>query len=164
MNHKLEEWLSENNIVYSLTEHPAVFTVDQVKQLCNDLPGKHLKNLFVRDTRTDQHYLITIPSEKRLDLNNFRRMIGARKIRFGSPEKLMEYLGLTAGSVSPLGLVNDLHNNVEFIVDQDVWNAKSVSIHPNINTASIEVEQDVFHTIIAKAGHLAKVMILPYLI
>ncbi|MFW9901887.1 MAG: YbaK/EbsC family protein, partial [Candidatus Thorarchaeota archaeon] len=107
MEDSLKEWLEKNKIQYILHTHPAVFTVPEAKIHCGHIPGTHCKNLFLKNKKSGQLYLVTIPHENRLDLNQFRKMIGAPKIRFAGPEELLETLGITPGAVSPIGLVND---------------------------------------------------------
>ena len=121
MKDSLERWLGDNNIKYVLLKHQAVFTVPEAKVHCGHIPGTHCKNLFLKNKKSGQLYLVTIPSEKRLDLNQFRRLIGAPKVRFAGLEELSEILGITAGAVSPINLVNDINNKVIFIVDKNVW-------------------------------------------
>ena len=118
MEDSLKQWLVENNIQYILHTHPAVFTVPEAKVQCGHIPGTHCKNLLLKNKKTGQLYLVTIPHEKRLDLKQFRKMIGAPKVRFAAPEELSEILGITAGAVSPIGLVNDTNNNV---IITNIW-------------------------------------------
>ena len=101
MDESLNQWLSDKGINYILHKHSAVFTVPEAKIHCGHIPGTHCKNLFLRNKKTDQFYLVTIPHEKQLDLKEFRKMIGAPKIRFAGPDDLKTILGLSAGSVSP---------------------------------------------------------------
>ena len=100
MKESLKKWLAENNIQYILHTHPAVFTVPEAKIHCGHIPGTHCKNLFLKNKKSGQLYLVTIPYNKRLDLNQYRKMIGAPKVRFAGPEDLLEVLGITPGAVS----------------------------------------------------------------
>ena len=114
MDASLKKWLEEHDVMYILHTHPAVFTVPEAEIHCGHIPGTHIKNLFVRNKKTNEYYLITIPAKKRLDLKAFRKLIGAPNVRFADDKALMEILGLTPGAVSPLGLVND--NIAEFFI------------------------------------------------
>ncbi|MHA2123353.1 MAG: YbaK/EbsC family protein [Promethearchaeota archaeon] len=115
MNDSLKQWLTDHDINYVLHTHPAVFTVPEAKKHSGYIPGTHCKNLFLKNKKTAQLYLVTIPYDKRLDLNQFRRSVGAPKIRFAGTEDLLETLGITPGAVSPIGLVNDTENRVIFV-------------------------------------------------
>jgi len=163
MEDKLKQWLDVHNIQYILHIHPAVFTVPEAREHCGHIPGTHCKNLFLKNKKSGQLYLVTFPHEKRLDLNQFRRMIGAPKIRFAGPEDLSEILGISAGAVSPLGLVNDTNNEVIFIVDDIIWNADEICCHPNVNTETLQISGPDFQKFIKTTGTSMEVKNLPYL-
>ncbi|MHA2006548.1 MAG: prolyl-tRNA synthetase associated domain-containing protein [Promethearchaeota archaeon] len=163
MEDSLKRWLSEHNIQYVLHTHPAVFTVPEARRYCSHIPGSHCKNLFLINKKSGQFYLVTIPHEKRLDLNQFRRMISAPKIRFASPEDLSNILGITPGAVSPIGLVNDTDNKVIFIVDKIIWNAKEICCHPNVNTETLQIPGNDFRKLIKATGTSMEISSLPYI-
>ena len=163
MKESLKQWLADHNIYYFLHTHPAVFTVPEAKIHCGHIPGTHCKNLFLKNKKSGQLYLVTIPHDKRLDLNQFRRMISAPKIRFAEPEVLSEILGITAGAVSPIGLVNDTNDKVIFIVDEEIWNAKEICCHPNVNTETLQIPGSEFQKLIKATRTSMKIKILPYL-
>ena len=162
MDSKLLAWLVEKDISFIKHEHQAVFTVPEAKIHCGHIPGTHIKNLFMKDKRTGVFYLVTIPSEKRMRLSEFRKMMKFSKIRFGTSEDLMAYLGLTPGAVSPLGLINNINNDVIFITDLTIWNADQIVAHPNINSESLEIKREDFHRLIQETGNEYKILSLPY--
>ena len=163
MKDSLKRWLRENNIKYALHKHQAVFTVPEAKVHCGHIPGTHCKNLFLKNKKSGQLYLVTIPSEKRLDLNQFRKLIDAPKVRFAALEELSEILGITAGAVSPINLVNDINNEVIFIVDTNVWNAEEICCHPNDNTETLQMPGSDFRKLIKATGTSMEIKDLPYL-
>jgi len=163
MDQSLKQWLAEHNIQYTLHTHPAVFTVPEAKIHTGYIPGSHCKNLFLKNKKSGQLYLITIPYDKHLDLNQFRRMIGAPKVRFAGPEDLLEFLGITPGAVSPIGLVNDTNNKVIFMIDEEIWNAEEVCCHPNINTETLQIPGLHFQKLIKATGTTMEIIKLPYL-
>jgi len=163
MDEELKIWLENHRIKYILHKHAAVFNVPEAKIHCGHIPGTHCKNLFLRNKKTDQFYLVTIPHEKRLDLKQFRKMIGAPKVRFADPDDLKAILGLTAGSVSPLGLINDRKNETIFIVDEEVWNAAEICCHPNINTETLQIPHNDFQKLIKATKNQIRVKKLPFL-
>jgi len=164
MDATLKQWLEQNKIYYILHTHPAVFTVPEAQIHCGHISGMHCKNLFLQDKRDGQYYLITIPSNQRLDLKKFRKQIGASKIRFGSEEALQKYLGLTKGSVSPIGLVNDTDHHVIYLVPPAVWESPVVNFHPNINSETLELNQEAFHGIIHACETEVRIMEFEYLV
>ncbi|MHA2039253.1 MAG: prolyl-tRNA synthetase associated domain-containing protein, partial [Promethearchaeota archaeon] len=152
-----------HDIHYTLHTHPAVFTVPEAKIHCGHIPGSHCKNLFLKNKKTNQLYLLTFPHERRLDLNQFRKSVSASKIRFAEPEDLKKVLGIAPGAVSPIGLVNDIHNKVIFIVDEQIWNAEEVCCHPNINTETLQIPGIDFQKLIKATGTTIEIKKLPYL-
>lgn len=163
MKESLKLWLAEHNIQYILHTHPAVFTVPEAKIHSGHIPGTHCKNLFLKNKKSGQLYLVTIPYDKRLDLNQFRKLIGAPKIRFAGPEDLSKILGITPGAVSPIGLVNDTNNKVIFMVDEEIWNADDVCCHPNVNTETLQIPGLEFQKLIKATGTTVEIRKLPYL-
>lgn len=163
MDIKLKQWLSDHNIEYTLHTHPAVFTVPEANIHCGHIPGSHIKNLFLRNKKTDQFYLVTIPGEARLDLKQFRKSVGAPKVRFANAEDLFQILGITPGAVSPLGLINDTENRTVFIIEKKLWNADMICAHPNINTETLQITSDNFHRLIHATGNTLEVQNLPYI-
>jgi len=163
MDASLKQWLADNDINYVLHTHPAVFTVPEAKEHCYHIPGTHCKNLFLKNKKSGQLYLVTIPHDKRLDLNQFRRSIGAPKIRFAEPEDLLETLGITPGAVSPIGLVNDTTNRVIFIVDKNIWNAEEICCHPNVNTETLQIPGSDFRKLIKATCASLEIKNLPYI-
>ncbi|MFX1480279.1 MAG: prolyl-tRNA synthetase associated domain-containing protein [Promethearchaeota archaeon] len=162
MEETLKKWLADHHINYILHTHQAVFTVPEAKIYCGHIPGSHCKNLFLKNKKTGQLYLVTFPHDKQLDLNQFRKMIGAPKVRFAGPEELSDVLGITAGAVSPIGLVNDTEDKVIFMVDEQIWNAEEVCCHPNINTETLQISNLDFHNLIKATKTTMEIKKLPY--
>lgn len=94
------------------------------------------KNIFVRDAKKQNYYLITIRHDKRVDLKEFQHRHGTTRLSFASPEDLMARLHLTPGSVTPLGLLNDPDRSVQFYLDRDFEGGR-IGVHPNDNTATV---------------------------
>jgi Ala-tRNA(Pro) deacylase len=163
MNAKLKQWLNDHGIQYVLHTHSAVFTVPEAKLHCGHITGTHCKNLFLKNKKTEQFYLVTIPSDRRLNLNQFRKMISAPKVRFGDSEDLFRLLGISPGAVSPMGLINDIENKVIFIIDELIWNAKEICCHPNINTETLQIPGADFQKLILATGTTMEVTKLPYI-
>lgn len=132
--------LNELCIKYTRYEHKPVYTVEEVDELNLDIPGMGLKNLFIRNKRGDEHYLVILEDKKRLDLKELSKSIGTTSLSFASKERLEKYLGLTPGAVSPFGLINDKDKHVKVILDKDIALANQVGFHPNVNTSTIVIE------------------------
>ena len=144
--------LNSLNIPYKLYGHRAVFTNQESGQ--TDIPEvrESAKNLFLRNQDKSQYYLITLKHDKRADLKAFTQNIGEKKLSFASPEDLKNLLGLTPGSVSPLGLFNDKQKRVEFYLDKDLAAGQRLCVHPNINTATVAINLNDFKRLITHLG------------
>ena len=143
-------------IRFEAFEHPPVFTSEEADVHWRDLPGVACKNLFLRNKKGDRHYLAIVPIAKRVDLKDLVKTLGDDRLSFGSPERLMAELGLTPGSVSPFGLLNDPDGSVIVIVDDDLRGADGLIFHPNINTASVVVSWDGLETFLKSRSNSVK--------
>src|SRR5438270_4128152 len=103
---ELLRFLGECALDYALYEHEAVFTAEEALTVCGHIPGVHCKNLFLKD-KADALWLVTLPDKKRADLKSLPEKIGGKRLSFGNAALLMEALGVTPGSVTPLALIND---------------------------------------------------------
>jgi Ala-tRNA(Pro) deacylase len=100
-------------------------------------PESDAKNIFVRDDKKSNYYLITIKGSKKVDLKNFKDKYNTRRLSFSSSEDLLNILNLTPGSVTPIGLLNDKDLKVKFYIDKELIDMNMIGVHPNDNTATI---------------------------
>jgi Ala-tRNA(Pro) deacylase len=154
-------FLATHGIVYDRFDHPAVFTCEESLQLDRALTGINTKNLFLRDKNDTRHFLVVVPHEKSADLKALTKVFGVSKLSFGSPERLLEFLGVTPGSVTLLGLVNDLSCHVEVFIDQAIWDAATVCCHPLVNTATVCIPHAGIETLLHTTGHAYSVIDVP---
>ena len=140
MDKKLEKYMKTHDVEYNEYKHDAVFTVEESKKLKKDLPGLHCKTLFLKDNKGN-FYLVGLPANKRLDIKNLRKHLGVKKVRFGTPEELKKEINLVPGSVSIFGMVN-VKGNVLLVLDKEVWDAKEIGFHPNINTSTLVLKHE----------------------
>jgi len=148
-------------ISYERHEHPAVFTADDASKFWDPIPGVQCKNLFLRNKKGDHHYLVVVEIGKRVDLKDLVRTVADDRLSFGSAERLMAELGLTPGSVSPFGLINDPDGSVRVLIDQDLKGADRLIFHPNINTASVVVSWGDLERFLATRANRVNVISLP---
>ena len=141
MDKNLKEYLDKNEIKYQIFNHPAVFTVDESRKIKQQIPGMHCKCLFLKDNK-GIFYLIGMPAEKRLNSKIFRNRINAKKARFGTPEELQEKVNLIPGSVSIFGAIYIKDKKTVLVLDKQVWQAKEVGFHPNVNTRTIVLKHE----------------------
>ena len=148
--------LQAQDIHYELFEHPPVHTADEAAIHWQSIAGAAVKNLFLRNKKGDRHYLVILGIEKQADLRQLVKVIGDDRLSFGSPERLQKYLGVTPGSVSPLGLVHDTTKAVRVIVDSDLRTAERLIFHPNDNTASLTISGTDFVRFLEERGNSLK--------
>ena len=111
-----------------------------------------LKNLFVRDDKKRNYYLITMKGNKRVDLKAFRRQRGLRALSFAAAEELFDIMKLIPGAVTPLGILNDAEHRVQVFMDVEFVGNK-IGVHPNDNTATVWMQADDLMKIIQKHGN-----------
>ena len=131
-------FLDNNNISYERFDHPAAFTCEQADALCPKIPGASIKNLFLYDKRTEQHFLVVVGKEKQVDLKQLKYILDVSNLSFASEERLEKYLGVKPGSVTVLGLINDIFHAVTVIFDSNLKD-KTLQCHPLVNTATLAI-------------------------
>lgn len=136
---KVYDALDAMGISYGKYEHPPVFTSEEAAEHWGPIQATQVKNLFLRNKKGNRQYLVIVGIGKQADLRELVKIIGDDRFSFGSPERLMETLGVTPGSVSPFGLLHPGSKEVRVIVDQDLRSADKLIFHPNLNTASVTI-------------------------
>lgn len=136
---KVYSVLDAMGIGYTAHEHPPIFTGEEAAEHWKDLPGMGIKNLFLRNKKGNRHYLVILPVDKQADLRQLVTVIGDDRLSFGSPDRLMNHLGVTPGSVSVFGLIHEESRPVQVIVDEDLRAADRLIFHPNDNRASVTI-------------------------
>ena len=145
--------LEELAIAFTRHEHPPVATVEEAMVHWGGIDATHCKNLFLRNQKGNRHYLVILTHSKKADLKAVADQIGDGKLSFASPERLMTHLGLTPGSVSPFGLINDREHAVRVVIDRALKSAERLSFHPNINTVTFTVSAPDFARFIEACGN-----------
>ncbi len=152
-------YLDSKGIKYEVTEHKAVYNMDEIESVPLPYPSQDAKNLFVRDDKKRNYYLISVKGNKRVDLKKFRKRNNTRSLSFVSADDLMNILQLIPGSVTPLGLLNDEERKVTFYLDQDFMNGSQViGVHPNENTVTLWLNVDDLIHVIKEHGNIVHVV------
>ena len=144
--------LDDKKIPYEITEHEAIFNMEEAGHVKMPYPEAEAKNLFLRDDKKRNWYLVTVKGHKKLDLRRFQAEHGTRRLSFASDHDLMKYLKLIPGAVTPFGLLNDDTCTVQFFLDSDFLHER-IGVHPNDNTASIWMRADDLVSIIQEYGN-----------
>ena len=141
---KLYQLLELLNIPFEYIEHPAAPTIEIAREYWKAFDAQHCKNLFFRNHKGDRHYLVILDCNCAMDIHSIEKQLHQGKLSFASEQRMMKYLGLTPGSVTPFGLINDSEHHVHVFLDKNLQQAQRLSFHPCINTASIIVSKDDF--------------------
>ena len=150
--------LEELSIPYEIFEHEAVYTIDEMSDIVVKTNSEVCKNLFVRNQKGNQHFLIVQKGEKRANLTEIGEKLGVGKLSFASPERLMKYLKLEKGEVTPLSVINDGTNAVTVVFDSDLCGLERVGVHPNTNTATVVLSFDDLLKYVENSGHKVKMI------
>lgn len=153
---EIYRYLTEHGINHEITEHHAVFNMEELSSVDLPYPDKDAKNLFVRDDKKRNYYLISVKGDKRVDLKEFRKNHGLRPLSFASSDELMDILNLIPGAVSPFGILNDEERKVSFYLDA-VFSGDIIGVHPNDNTATVWLKADDLLELIKAHGNTVTV-------
>ena len=138
-------------IAHDTTDHPAVFRVGEGEGIKDDIPGAHTKNLFLKDAK-GRLWLISAQDDTQIDLKRLHTVIGSARLSFGSAELMEQALGVTPGSVTAFGLINDVERRLTFVLDRRLAQAERVNFHPLTNTATTGVSREGFAAFLAALG------------
>ena len=144
-------FLDEIGVPAVTQEHPAVFRVGEGEDVKARIEGAHTKNLFLKDAR-GQLWLISAQADAVIDLKRLHPVIGSARLSFGNAEAMAQTLGVTPGSVTAFGLINDAERRVRFVLDRMLAEADQVNFHPLTNTATTTVTRDGLRRFLAALG------------
>lgn len=168
---KVLAFLREHNIPFSCYEHPEGKTIEEAKRWWRQDGSVHCKNIFMRNHKGNQHYLICFHCDHDLDIHDLEARLKAAlqaqgkpscgKLSFASPERMMKYLGLEPGSVSPFGLINDREHHVHLFLDAGLLDDKNypdpdrkkLSFHPNDCRGTVVISLEDFERYLALVGN-----------
>lgn len=147
-------FLDTHHFVYQRMEHPAVFTCAEAESHRPDVPAVSTKNLFLCDKKARRFFLVVTACEKTVKLDVLASQLGVPHLRFGSEENLGRLLGVTRGSVTMMGLANDVEHVVELWIDAEIWGSEYFLSHPLVNTATLIFSKSELERFFALTGHM----------
>ena len=160
---KVLRYLEEHGIPFTTYNHPEGKTIEEAKRWWKDDGSVHCKNIFMRNHKGNQHYLICFPCDDDLAIHDIEHWLkdvlvsqgqnAPGKLSFASPERMMKYLGLEPGSVSPFGLINDAEHHVILFLDSRLKDAESLSFHPNDCRGTVVISQAAFQQYLTSVGN-----------
>lgn len=155
--------LDSLNIDYWRVDHPEAHTMEDCAQ-ADRMLGEDTaicKNLFLRNSKGDQYFLLMLPGEKQFKTKEVAKQIGSTRLSFGDAEKMEEYLDILPGAVSVMGLMNDREFHVELLMDEDILKLPYVGCHPCMSTSSIKITTvDLMEKFLPAVGHSPRMVTL----
>ena len=149
--------LDRLQIAYMIHRHPPLRTVEDSKAHRNDMPGLHIKNLYLRD-RKKRNFLLVVEEDKAIDLKMLPGLIGSDRLSFGSADRLFEMLGVRPGAVSPFTLINDPDHKVQLLLDADLADQPCVFAHPLVNDMTLGVSGSDLISFFSYTGHVPQIL------
>ncbi len=156
-------FLRDNEIEFSNYNHPEGKTIEEAKQWWRQDGSVHCKNLFFRNHKGNKHYLVCFHCDHDLNIHDLEARLktaltskglpSCGKLSFASPERMMKYLGLEPGSVSPFGLINDAEHHVHLFLDENLQRAESLSFHPNDCRGTVVISRPEFERYLEIVGN-----------
>ena len=148
----LLEFLDRLEIAHHTLDHLPVYTVAEAKTIRGKLPGSHSKNLFLRNKK-GRMWLVTCEENRHIDLKQLAKRLNANRFSFASPERLMIYLGVEPGAVTPFALINDETQAVRFVIDRALLGVQPSNFHPLVNTKTTTIVANDLLTFVRACGH-----------
>jgi Ala-tRNA(Pro) deacylase len=147
--------LDSLGISYERADHDALPTIEACLEVDKLLGTDMCKNLFLRNQQKTAFYLLLMPGSKKFKTAALSKQIGSARLSFAEPEFMEQFLDITPGSVSVLGLMNDKDHRVRLLIDRDVLeNHEYIGCHPCINTSSLKLRVcDLLDKFLPAVGH-----------
>lgn len=148
------DFLDQLGVEYKRIDHAPAMTMEVCAQIDEALQATICKNLFLCNRQETDFYLLMIPGDKRFKTKDLSKALGVSRLSFAKEEYMLEFLDITPGSVSVMGLMNDSGRRVRLVIDEEVLAGEEVGCHPCINTSSIKfATKDLTGKIIPAMGH-----------
>lgn len=145
--------LTDLGIAFEVVEHEPALTTEQADSFIEGIDGVRTKTMFLTNKKKTQYYLLIMDDQKQLDMDRFKELAGANRIRMASADSLYDKMLLPPGVVSPFGLLNNRDKDILVYIDQDIMPEKRMSFHPNTNEKTIFVETSDLVRFIESLGY-----------
>lgn len=155
---ELYDLLEKLSIDFDYREHPPVATIEEATLYWKDYDSGRCKNIFLRNHKGNRHYLVILEHLRELNMKDLEQRLKQGKLSFASPERLMKFLGVMPGSVTPFGIINDKTHHVHIFIDKKLLQFERLSFHPNTNTASIIISRTNLFKFIEYHGNSYEVL------
>ena len=160
---RVYDFLDRFGISYEYVDHYAAMTMEECAEIDKVLDSTICKNLLLCNRQKTDFYLLMIAGHKTFKTSALSRQIGSSRLSFADGAYMEEFLDITPGSLSVLGLMNDKDNRVQLLIDDEILQSETVGVHPCINTASLRLKtKDLLEVIIPAMGHSPRIVNLNY--
>ena len=149
--------LDHLGISHKLYEHEAVFTVAESHDVDRQIPAHHTRNMFLR-TKKKENILVTLSHDTPIDLKKLEGVLGSKRFSFGSPDRLMEFLGVFPGSVTPFSVINADPKAITVILEKRMMEADLVAFHPLVNTMTVTLAPSDLLKFMDSVGHQPRIV------
>ncbi|MBQ8388197.1 MAG: prolyl-tRNA synthetase associated domain-containing protein [Clostridia bacterium] len=151
---KAYDFLDRLGVEYDRVDHDVAMTMDDCAEIDKVLGSDTCKNLFLCNRQQTDFYLLLMPASKPFKTKDISAQLGTARLSFASEEQMVKYLGVTPGSATVLGLMNDKDREVTLVIDEDVLKGESIGCHPCMNTSSIKISTaDMIEKVIPATKH-----------
>lgn len=155
------DFLDSLGVSYQRIDHEAAMTMEACAAIDGVLEATMCKNLFLCNRQCTDFYLLMLPGDKPFKTKELSKQLGCSRLSFANGSFMEEYLDITPGSLSVLGLMNDNDHRVQLLIDGDLLSSLHIGVHPCVNTASLRLRtKDLMDTIIPAMGHAPKMVTL----
>ena len=152
-------FLDSLQIEYSRVDHEPAMTMEACEAVDRTLGAIMCKNLFLSNRQETAFYLLLTPADKPFKTKDLSAQLGVARLSFGKAEYMEQFLDITPGSLSVLGLMNDKENNVQLLIDEDILSSEVIGVHPCVNTSSLAIRvADLKEKIIPAMKHTPTVV------
>lgn len=159
---RVYDLLDSLSIEYLRVDHPAAETMEACAEIEKTLGAEICKNLFLRNRQKTDFYLLMMPGSKPFKTKDITSQLGCSRLSFAEAEFMQEFLNITPGSVSVLGLMNDKENRVRLVIDKDILNSEYIGCHPCINTSSLAIKtSDILNKFLKAVAHEPRTVNMP---
>ena len=160
---RVYDLLDALGVSYQRIDHEAANTMEACAEVDKVLDATICKNLLLCNRQCTAFYLLMMPGDKPFKTKDLSAQIGSSRLSFAAPEYMEEYLDITPGSLSVMGLMNDKENRVQLLIDRDLLTAETIGFHPCINTSSLRMRtEDLLQKVIPALSHPPRTVRLPY--
>jgi len=159
---RVYDLLDSLHIPYERTDHQAAMTMEDCQEIDRILEIVICKNLFLCNRQHTHFYMLMMPGDKIFKTRDLSGQLGTSRLSFAKPEYMLEFLDITPGAVSVMGLMNDKENHVQLLIDRDILSGELMGCHPCVNTSSLRMKtKDILDRFLPAVGHAPIVVDLP---